>query len=1206
MVEEFLGKPEEQTTASELSKVDWIGKFQQENKEGSQEHAQQVAPGFFRGKGIAPEPAATNDPPPVFGKNKPPKGADNQPAAPPTQKKDWRAHPFTEPPAPGFFRKPEVPPNQRRDGFDAQPPPDPVVRNPAGRPNRPGQMPDGESLKAEVERLKPLVEINLDPASGFWGNAVAGGFGAYAGGGPLARGLDRVSKTWLANKEPGGYLQRPFDWLAEQHQRHLGLTDNMQPARQLTDKLNEARLSIIRSTREPGLGLPPGESLEYAAGRVQREALQRNFDSVSAAEREIVGRHAFFTGQQIPEQLRFSASPADQALRLRVFEAKENWERVKTELAAGGYNVDEFNRLNEQNRLHQAHLNPIVEKVRQTGQPIQDLFERAAEAGVSPDELALKRKYEFLRDYMQDSTKKPADYRVTLTAVEQELLKDSKQLRAFMDNLESQGKSALEKYTKAGEAALTEQQLMDLKRFKFFNEFERNPLADGRGLLRPDEIGTVTANAEVRSRLVQMEPLAVRSLDLMPLEKAYRAARNEMEAVVKQLESQAKPLYEKLNKPVEQLLTQSEKNLIARYEFMRTGAVGQPPAGVVLQKNELELIKKREVLQERLALLDPKQAPEVVALQAERNIIARSMAERARDLRPQLGNIAERIGANPTPIQLNSALTAEELNLYNKVEYFKNPLKNQLPDMASWSEEERVLARRLAQIESNLGKLKPTEATAARTLFPQFVNGRMVADSHLSNFAKGMATIAAADFVSDRLDNAIFGKSVWGSHRSKTTPYITAITPWVGMAVPGGWLKKGGAVVGLNMLGHSIQHALPLERADSKWSKILRPTGFDSFALGVGVAIPLRGETLPKRLAVMGGTWALGKAAQYAFDGPNPRQVRDRAWESLSEDKVQRTASTMERTIDKMKELDKHQLKGDARKEMSLLEYYLVDWQSRDHSTDPNTQEKDPLNGLRGHIMFLTAAGEGRLEHGTRVSAKGQGSSDDMLKRTWNIVKASVVGQEDRQYDYIVAGKDYDLGGQALQYLYSASKDVIKAKAATQENLNKEIRGQKVTQAEIEGLDQVGQRINCSMEKIYGKHDMRALMTELQEYTIKLNQKITGKLRDDVKATINNPGTDDPRFKAKFLRDLALIDLAWAANKMGENGAGNGRDGMSAESLIGEAKFALAEARRIDPDQKKEDLQQLEQIERELESRYPGKIKAQWADKVFNPLQLPR
>jgi hypothetical protein len=1170
-------------------------------------HAQQVAPGFFRGQGVpgdqvrqpgqgvpgAPVRPADTPPPrrtplgqPVPGQ---PATAPDAPAGRPVTERPWRAQPFADPVAPGFFKQREVPPDQRRQGADAQPPAQP----PAGTGLR------SEQEKQKLENLAKGVELSLDKTSSFWGNETIGGASAYFAGGPAARGMDRLTKGIIARGEGGlAASGGPTQWFARAYQSRFGLGgdngDVLTPLFKNKGVAEESLRKLIQNEVEP------------VVRRLQTEVDSKTFATFSDVEKQTAADHIFVNGGNPQERFGIEAS---ENLRSRAQRGME-LEAQRNELLAGEprlaeYNPKQYAKDKNVAERYAPRREKILSDISTEGEALLSKFERAGESAfaANPERLQAARTWEFLKAYEKDPTVKAADFHITLTPEVEAALTDANKLKNLMTHVEPNWKAAFEEYVKAGEEALkTGGELEKLNRYRFWEAYSKNPKVSP--LEFSADLGADTAwvleEQQARIALKRFEGVPLAHTKLAVIDRAIANLSTEVEQIKRDLAQRVAPLEEKMAASRAAIANGPE---MRKLDYLSRGAYGEIPPGVTLSDAERAAVNKLHGLRERLGFLDPR-----AGLAMERdNIIAPQMRQVAIGMERDAGfkeiikklarreTVVQEINGVPTPVPVSveSVLNREELNLWNKYTYFKKGGAEGTPS-AEWAlnaNEAGLIERKLV----NAGKfesLPSIEARAARTWRAQFnSDGAKVAEGHFSNITKGLATIAVADFISDRLDNKIWGPS----HRG-VTPYVSAVTPWVGMMVPGGWLKKGGAMVGLNLVGKYVEHALPVE-GNAKWNRILRPDGWDAAALGIATTIPLRNESIPARLALMGVSWGGAKAIKYFFEPPSARETRDKAWELFATDKKERSEGSMTAVIDQLKKLDDAPIKKDP-VGRTILDYYLADWANRDHS-------KDLVNGHRGMAMFLAASGEARLDKGSRVTLGEGGAGTGKLEQLWNAVSSSVMGKKDTQFDYIEAGKDLDLGGQSLKLLTSARIELERAKDETKTHMNEDLRGTKVKQSELADLDKVEKRIDCGIERIYAKHDIPTRLKEIQEYTIKLQQQTMAKLRDQIKATLAHPNTDDKRFLAKMYRDLALIDLAFAGNKLGYNGVGKVKDGMSADVMLGEAKLALEKARDLDPDPKKEDWAQLDKIEKEMEKSVSGAIKAQWANDKMNPLNVP-
>jgi hypothetical protein len=219
--------------------------------------------------------------------------------------------------------------------------------------------------------------------------------------------------------------------------------------------------------------------------------------------------------------------------------------------------------------------------------------------------------------------------------------------------------------------------------------------------------------------------------------------------------------------------------------------------------------------------------------------------------------------------------------------------------------------------------------------------------------------------------------------------------------------------------------------------------------------------------------------------------------------------------------------------------------------------------------------------------------------------------------DFILGGKNLDLGAQALRGLIIAQTNVDRAKQQTQNEMGKPDHDKTVTQSEISDLDKVGQNINNVIQnQIYGKHDIPGSINDLtNEY--KNNMKGTTLLMMDINNSLAlNRTSTNKQFVGKLFRDLATIDMAMAQYNL-QNGADAGGaatflygtdQGRQTAYNNGQprgydgALDAIALAKQYDPNNP--DLPQLEAYAQQLEQKVPGAVQKQQSNPIFNPLNV--
>ena len=536
-------------------------------------------------------------------------------------------------------------------------------------------------------------------------------------------------------------------------------------------------------------------------------------------------------------------------------------------------------------------------------------------------------------------------------------------------------------------------------------------------------------------------------------------------------------------------------------------------------------------------------------------------------LGPQAEGLAQRVG-----------LTNDELTLLRKYNFLKGT--GQKPEAGVLTNAEEAL---VGQRELIRGRVAELESELKAT--PRGLKG------FVQNFAKGMLTVGVVQAIDDRLDRGLFGKQ----HNSASTVIDSIVLPGA-MMLPGGFLKKGAAMVAGHLLGKYVagdwlDKHLGVSESPG-WGRFLRPNGVEAFAVAGAALLPMREEKAMMRLGYMGLAWLGSHSLNYVLDGPSPREKRDEAFDAWNQDKSKRTCDSMNTAINQLTDL--------GREKEAALNFYVADWldKSNKHDKSNDWTPETKLGGYRGLAILFAAAGEVRLGEGTLVSpGKGKPTSNPVFR-------ALSFKNNSHEYNNILSGYDIDLGGRALKNLLSARIEIDRAKSYTKTLADQgvDVRGKRVSTDEIDDLEKMGKRTDASLEKIYGKHDIPEITKELEEWLNLLNQGDATKVRMSIKATIANPGVTDPRYVAKFYRDLALIDLAWSGVKVGHNGVGSGADGEAAALMYAEAIEALKQARALDADNP--DLEQLDALAQDLGKIVPEKKAAQWRNPNNNPLNV--
>ncbi len=488
-----------------------------------------------------------------------------------------------------------------------------------------------------------------------------------------------------------------------------------------------------------------------------------------------------------------------------------------------------------------------------------------------------------------------------------------------------------------------------------------------------------------------------------------------------------------------------------------------------------------------------------------------------------------------------------------------------------------------------LADRQTARATVADITKAQNQGQKFWGESPGSNFVKGAAFVGLTMVADHYLDKIFTGKDhqdgLTNSSMTEAIPLVGGMTKsWntnallVPMAfTAGGFSGKGlmvkaGYTAAALLGGKILDSVLPASDHQS-YSNLLRPTGVDSVLMGAAFLLPA--ATNKTRLAMIGGAWVAGRVANM-FEGPSKGDIKDEGFDKMKTDMKDRTSGSMNAAMNSFKEL--------GEKDNYALRLYTSDW------LRPNRQYDGMLSAYRGAVILAGAFGESRLDKGTLLP--------------------------NSQKDFILPGKDLDIGGQATRALIIAQVNVDRAKQQTQIEMGKDEKGKKVSEQELKDLDDIGKRINNTMQtRIYGKHDIAGAVNDLSDF-YKGDEKDMLLMKMDIDNSLAlNRGSKNTQFTAKLFRDQACILLAAAQLKA------SGPDAMGAQDVLygtaagrqtpynnGQprgydgALDAIALAKQLDPNNP--DNVQLEQIANQLKQKLPQQVQNQQSSTTFNPLNV--
>src|SRR5579885_592138 len=276
---------------------------------------------------------------------------------------------------------------------------------PAAEPGRqqPGTAGGGAS-QSDHERQLANVERALAPQTrlsylGFAGQMAIGGTAGVLGGGPLARVLDRATKSYLANPDRacvpslGGAGEAAL-W----YQRTHGLAGAEEALQPLFDRDRQLATRMTEYAEA---------QLEPEAARINADLPGRALAGMSEAERQALARYRLLSGRPLPDGVAGSLPDAD----LRLLEEHADLGSRIQEIRAGmsTYRASELQELTAADARLEARLRAVISNLEPAGRPALERLNTLGAAALSPAELAAARKYRFFSEFAADATRTPRD-----------------------------------------------------------------------------------------------------------------------------------------------------------------------------------------------------------------------------------------------------------------------------------------------------------------------------------------------------------------------------------------------------------------------------------------------------------------------------------------------------------------------------------------------------------------------------------------------------------------------------------------------------------------------------------------------------------------------------------------------------------------------------------------------------------------------------
>ena len=249
-------------------------------------------------------------------------------------------------------------------------------------------------------------------------------------------------------------------------------------------------------------------------------------------------------------------------------------------------------------------------------------------------------------------------------------------------------------------------------------------------------------------------------------------------------------------------------------------------------------------------------------------------------------------------------------------------------------------------------------------------------------------------------------------------------------------------------------------------------------------------------------------------------------------------------------------------------ELQLRDWMSKQNTTNPITY-------LRGTALLADGLGEFRLDNGSRI--------DPASRRD---TKAP-----------ILAGYNYDFGGEATNYLRFAASSLIQAQNYAIGHKGLTVDGQSMDDNYIHQLQTLQTNVESKLNVIYGAHDVNAAFGEIRNQ-VRVNSGDWQQGLVRLQHSLDALHSGDKRYIAKEARDVALGYYAEADYMASQN---NGEDSKIMYQYANKYLNIAMQDDGVAPDNVA-----LQQIATKLGPAINQAIDNQYSDPFGNPFNIPK
>lgn len=276
------------------------------------------------------------------------------------------------------------------------------------------------------------------------------------------------------------------------------------------------------------------------------------------------------------------------------------------------------------------------------------------------------------------------------------------------------------------------------------------------------------------------------------------------------------------------------------------------------------------------------------------------------------------------------------------------------------------------------------------------------------------------------------------------------------------------------------------------FSTFARPNVPETVLITASALAPIRDWRI--KTGLIAGSWLAGRAYnllndRYEFEGKTQAKLQNDAQIYVDIDKQERSHATFMEAVARTSRF--------ARENENAATLVLTDWQTANTSSSM-------LEMQRGRAALLTGLGTVRLEKGTRIDRNTYDSGDRLL-----------------------AGTNYDMGGEAANLLRTAHTALGDAQAFARANNGRSFNGRAIDDAEIAQYDRLKAHVQNQLDLIYGEHDIDRVVKELHSRVTNQGEDMR-RFAEELKEFGNKLTDKDPAFKSKILRDLALLHIAFA------------------------------------------------------------------------------